>query len=147
LSGEKAKAMLNVFIVSSHLMFSHGLENLLQEDAEINVMGQETNMEQAIKQIKKLHPDAIIIYSDDVQLTSRLTIVEILKASPDTKVIHLSLQNNVFYVYQATQWVATSLDDLLQAVKVTMPPENEDNSSLNPGWSQSNISQEQNLNL
>jgi DNA-binding NarL/FixJ family response regulator len=139
--------MLNVFIVSSHLMFSRGLENLLQEDEEINVIGQETNMEQAIKQIKKLHSDAIIIYSDDAQLTSRLTIIEILKASPNTKVIHLSLQNNVFYVYQATQWVATSLDDLLQAVKVTLPPEDWDNSPLTTDWSQDNIGKGQNLNL
>jgi DNA-binding NarL/FixJ family response regulator len=139
--------MLNVFIVSSHLMFSRGLENLLREDKEINVIGQETDIEQALKQIKKVHPDAIIVYSDDARLTSRLTLVEILKASLNTKVIHLSLQNNTFYVYQAAQWVATSLDDLLQAVKVTIPPEDWNNSPLTADWSQDNIGKGQNLNL
>src|SRR6185436_10014927 len=108
--------MLKAFIISSHLMFSYGLENLLQEEQEIKVVGQETDIEQGIKQIKKVQPEAVIIYSDDSRITSRLTIIEILKASPNTKVIHLSLQNNTVYVYQATQWIATSLDDLLTAI-------------------------------
>jgi DNA-binding NarL/FixJ family response regulator len=128
-------------------MFSYGLENLLQEDQEIKVVGQETDIEQAIKQIKKVQPEAVIIYSDDSRITSRLTIIEILKASPNTKVIHLSLQNNTFYVYQATQWIATSLDDLLIAIKGTLPSEDWDASPLKSSQSQDDADHWRNINL
>jgi DNA-binding NarL/FixJ family response regulator len=109
--------MLRIFIISSHLMFSLGLENLLRQDKELRVLGQETNREQAIRRVTELQPEVVIVYTDDTQADSRSFIIEILKASPTAKVIGLSLQNNTFCVYQIKQGETRSVDDLFKVIK------------------------------
>jgi hypothetical protein len=109
--------MISVFIISSHLMFSLGLEKLLSQEKSLRVLGNETNIERAIEQIKKYQPDVVIVYRDDTHHNSKSLIIEILKANPNTKVIDLNLENNIFFVYQVTQWVTTDLADLIKAIK------------------------------
>lgn len=117
------KRMLSIFIVSSHLMFSRGLESLLGQDDELKVIGQETDTEQAIKQIKELHPDVVIVYDDEERGISPSLIIEILKLHSGTRVISLNLQNNIFHVYQTVQKVARKPEDLFKAIKARPLPE------------------------
>jgi DNA-binding NarL/FixJ family response regulator len=131
--------MLSVFIVSSHLMFGYGLENLLRRNTDLKILGQETNIRRAINQIKELKPEVVIIYADESHHSSQAIILEILNANPDTKVIALNLQNNNFYIYQAAQWVTTSLEDLLNAIKDSPPLQSQDQPNtawINNGWQQ-----------
>lgn len=131
--------MLSVFIVSSHLMFGYGLENLLRQRTDLKVLGQETQIKRAIDQIKNLKPEVVIIYADESHLRSQATILEILNANPDTRVIALNLQNNNFYVYQAAQWETTSVEDLLEAIKASPDAQHEKHSNaawISNGWQQ-----------
>lgn len=114
--------MLSIFIISNHLMFSRGLESLLARDVELKVIGQETQVEQALKQIKHLKPDVVIIYEDGQRGVPSSIIIEIFKITPGVKVISLSLQNNIFYVYQAVQQVAQEPEDLFKAIKLPPAP-------------------------
>lgn len=98
-------------------MFSLGLENLLRQDKEIKILGQETDREKALRKVEDLKPDVVIVYIDDSQVGSRSFIIEILRISPTTKVIGLSLQNNSFYVYQVKQGETSSVDDLFKTLK------------------------------
>ena len=102
-----------IFIISSHLLFSHGLESLLYPEPYLEIVGQKRDMEQAIEQIKELQPDVVILDSDNAD--SQVT--PILHASPGVKVVSLSLQNNDLYVYQAKQRVAMETEDLVEAIK------------------------------
>ncbi|MBE7553342.1 MAG: hypothetical protein HS126_19905 [Anaerolineales bacterium] len=117
------KQMLSIFIVSSHLMFSRGLESLLSQDNELKIIGQETDVKQAIKQIKELRPDVVIVYGDETRGLSPSLIIEILNIHSGTKVISLSLQNNIFHVYQTFQKVALEPEDLFKAIKSRPLPE------------------------
>lgn len=109
--------MISVYIISSYLMFGYGLESLLHQEERLKILGQETDAERAIEQIKELQPEVVILYREDTLHSSRAIIVEVLKANPDTRVIALSLQNNTFFVYQATQWITTDPEDLFKAIK------------------------------
>lgn len=130
--------MISVFIISSPVMFGLGLENLLRQEKSLKILGNETNEERAIDQIKECQPEVVIVYRDDTLNNSKALIIEILKANPDIRVIGLNLQNNVFFVYQATQWVTTDVEDLLKAIK-DKPfwgrEASSDTASLNMGWS------------
>jgi DNA-binding NarL/FixJ family response regulator len=93
-------------------MFSHGLESLLRQETNFDIVGQEKDIDLAIEQIKKLQPDVVILDNDNAVPQ----VTPILHASPGVKVISLSLQNNDLYVYQAKQWVARETEDLLEAL-------------------------------
>lgn len=106
-------SITHIFIISSHLMFSHGLESLLRQETDFDIVGQEKDMERAIEQIKELQPDVIILDSDNA--VSQVT--PILHTNPDIKIISLNLQNNDLYVYQAKQQAAKETEDLVKAIK------------------------------
>jgi len=101
-----------IFIISGHLLFSYGLESQLDQETNLEIMGQEKDMKRAIDQIKELQPDVVILDSDN----SVSQVTPILRASPGVKVISLSLQNNDLYVYQAKQRVAMETKDLVEAI-------------------------------
>lgn len=111
-----------VFIVSSYRMFGLGLESILGQKETIEVIGQETNIERAIERIDQLGPDVVILDGDEPPYKSLATILTIMAAQSVPKVIGLNLRNNNLRVYEARQWVATSVDDLIAAIE-NDPPE------------------------
>ncbi len=103
-----------IFVISNHLMFGHGIGSLLREEAELEVVGQESNLNRAIEQIGALQPDVVILDSDDPE--PDLEVAHILRVRPGVKVISLSLDNNTLCVYQASQRTTRGVDDLLAAI-------------------------------
>jgi DNA-binding NarL/FixJ family response regulator len=60
-----SESKVRVFILSSQSLFDLGVENLLRQEAELEVVGREANMDQALAQIKALMPDVVILNSAD----------------------------------------------------------------------------------
>jgi len=111
-------------IVSSYPMFSQGLEKLLDEQTEIEIVGRERDVEQALETIEQLQPDIILLdMSSKPPAYAHSTIMQLLAATPDSKVIAFSLQNNLIHVYQASRWLASGVHDLLQAIGSSAPEE------------------------
>lgn len=108
--------MTRIFIISSHLMFGHGLESLLRGETKVDVVGQEADEETAIKRIKELRPHVVILDSNGPPPEPTPTVMRILQESPGTNVIGLSLQDNTLHLYRATQRVVKRLDDLIEAI-------------------------------
>jgi DNA-binding NarL/FixJ family response regulator len=57
------------FIISSHLMFQHGLESLLSQQDGVDIIGRTTNPDSALEQIKTLQPDVVIIDSTKLSVS------------------------------------------------------------------------------
>lgn len=110
--------MTRVFILSQHPMFGRGLESLLHREAGLELVGQETDEEQAIEQIRALKPQVVIWDSNGTQDGTMPTIIRILRENPGIRVIGLSLHNNNLYVYQVTQQIASGLEELVKAIKL-----------------------------
>jgi DNA-binding NarL/FixJ family response regulator len=106
-----------IFVISDHLMFGQGLESLLRQEAELDIVGQETDFSRAFERIKELQPDVVILDSDD----AAPKVASILEASSGVKVISLSLQDNNLYVYQASRRVTKSVMDLLEVIGEDLP--------------------------
>jgi DNA-binding NarL/FixJ family response regulator len=94
-------------------MFGRGLESLLRENAQLDIVGQETDIKHALERIRELQPDVVILDSDE----SDLEVAHLLKVSPAIKIIGLSLQNNSLYVYRASQRVTRGVSDLMDAIR------------------------------
>jgi DNA-binding NarL/FixJ family response regulator len=61
----EAGVMMCVLIVSSHPLFGQGVESLLRQEAGVEIVGRETDVDYAIERIKELQPDVIILGNDD----------------------------------------------------------------------------------
>lgn len=110
--------MTRVFIISRHTMFARGLESLLCNKTGVTIVGQAESIAAAIEQIKQLQPHIVIL--DEYKLAHQdgiNKIVSLLNAGPGIRVVGLNLQSNKIRVYQATDWDATNVEDLVDAIE------------------------------
>jgi DNA-binding NarL/FixJ family response regulator len=104
--------MKSVFIVSQYPMFGHGLKSLLHQQAEVDIVGWETNLDNAIDQIEELQPEVILLENDHASPG----VAPVIQISPNSKVVSVNLQNSKLYVYQARQCLAKTVQDLVEAI-------------------------------
>jgi chemotaxis response regulator CheB len=111
------KKMTNVFIISKNLMFGDGLKSLLSQATRVKIVGQETNIERAIEQVKKIQPDVIILDSEDAVYALTLMLRRVLQPQSTIKVIGLNLNSNDLYTYQTSYRVARGAEDLVELIQ------------------------------
>jgi two-component system, NarL family, response regulator DegU len=106
-----------IFIISDHLMFSYGLECLLLKEKAVEVVGRGTSVKEAATSLTALQPDVIIVDNDEISLDAIAELLRIVSSNAGIKIIHLNLQSNNLYVYQAVHTKVQSVADLVEAIK------------------------------
>jgi hypothetical protein len=114
--------MLCVLLLSRNPWFRQSVENLLRREAEIEIAGQETEVDQAIKHLAELHPEAVIVDSAVTAHLSTATIAPILKTGAPIKVIRLNLEKNTLLIDCGERWVVKEAEDLGKVIKADFPP-------------------------
>lgn len=93
--------MINVVLVDDHAVVRAGLRLLLDRQDDIEVVGEAGNAKDAIFRARALKPHVILL---DVVMPGESGIdvlPKLLKESPDTKVLVLSMQDDPSYVREA----------------------------------------------
>lgn len=108
--------MKHIFMLSSQLLFSRGVEDLLRQQAGLEIVGHETDATRALARIRELKPDAVILDSKDLASSPSTLVALILREAPAAKVIALNLENDRICVYRGEQRTAQSVDDLRQVI-------------------------------
>lgn len=119
---------MRIFIISYHLMFSYGLESLLSEKEEFDVVGKESTFDEALARLEMLQPNVVIFYGDTATNLIQEKILRILEFDPAIKVICLNVHNNSLVLYQAAQRVIEKVDDLIDILE-TIPQAGQPNHS------------------
>lgn len=112
--------MINLFIISQHAMFGHGLASLLQAQTEFNILGQETNLEKAIDRVDQLQPDVIILDSEEPKRPPTQEALEILHHLPSVKIVGLNLESNDLIIYQSCRYTVKNETDLIVVIEQLM---------------------------
>jgi len=118
---KEARAMRRVFILSSHPLFGQGVESLLRQEARLEIVGQETDVDKALERIKELQPNVVILDCAEPRCDPMLAVMRILKEGLETKVIGLNLQDNTMYIYRGEQRVVKEVKDLMEAIGPLSP--------------------------
>ncbi len=93
--------MIRVLIVDDHAVVRSGLRLLLEQDGEIEVVGEAGNAEEAIRWARSEKPDVVLL---DVVMPGQSGIEAtpaIMQASAGSKVLVLSMQDDPTYVREA----------------------------------------------
>lgn len=109
--------MSRVFIYSTRSLFSQGIKTLLDAEPELDVIGWETDAEEAAGRIEQMKPDAILVITRDS--SSGLSSDEqlFLRAGGKVKIIELNVENSNVRVYCGEQLTITEVGELVNAIE------------------------------
>ena len=100
---EKPEKKIRVVLAEDHTLVRQGFRRMLEDDPRIAVVGEASTGITAIDQCAKLKPDVVVMDLSMPELGGLEATAAILKASPQTKVLILSMYSNPAYVRQAFQ--------------------------------------------
>jgi DNA-binding NarL/FixJ family response regulator len=115
---------ITILLAEDHVIVREGLRNMLDSEADFEVVGEATTGRQAVALVQKLQP-AVIVMDIAMPLLNGLEATrQILQASTGTKVLVLSAHSDDMYVEQAIAFGAkgfllkqTSSSDLAKAIR------------------------------
>jgi DNA-binding NarL/FixJ family response regulator len=117
-------AKLTVLLVDDHALVRQGFRRILEDDPEIEVVGEASNGEQAVQLASKQHPDVIVMDCALPGMNGLEATRKILQASPEAAILMLSMHSEDTLVRQALDAGArgyilkNAMDlDLVRAIK------------------------------
>jgi DNA-binding NarL/FixJ family response regulator len=93
--------VIRVLIVDDHAVVRSGLRLLLDQEDDIECVGEAGNADEAIREACREKPDVILLDVVMPGMSGIDAVPELLRAVPDTKVLVLSMQDDARYVREA----------------------------------------------
>ena len=90
--------LTKILLVDDHALLRKGIALLLQEESCMRVVGEASNGEEALAQIKELKPDIVIMDISMPKLNGIEATKQIVATSPESKVIALSIHSAKHFV-------------------------------------------------
>jgi DNA-binding NarL/FixJ family response regulator len=123
-SPESATEPIRVVAVDDHEMFLNGIERLLEEDPEIQLVGLATRARKAIDACARLRPDIVLLEVNLPEVSGIEVIAPILAASPGAKVLIVSASEDAVTIARALEAGAAGFvpkthtaDQLIEVIK------------------------------
>ncbi len=91
-------SVVRVHLADDHTIFRQGLESLLASQEGIEVVSASSTGPEAAELVRKTRPDVIITQLDMQPKTAREIIEGLREASPDSRIIVLTLWDNLRYL-------------------------------------------------
>ena len=106
-----------VYILVSHPLLARGIESLLRQEATLEIVGQTTDPEEAVEQIKALQPDVLVVDREGCDTACTLKMLRLLNEDISPCVIGLELNKNGLWIYREEQRTVSQVRDLLEAIQ------------------------------
>ena len=94
---------LTVLLVDDHALVRHGFRRILEDDAEIEVVGEASNGEEAVKLANAQKPAVIVMDCAMPGMNGLEATRKILEARPDAAILMLSMHSEDTLVRQALE--------------------------------------------
>lgn len=107
-----------VFLFSSGTLFGGGIESLLRQEADVELVGCETDVNRALAQIRDLAPEVIVFEDCEAAAEARRVFMGVLGDSPHTRLIVLDPHDSTICVYRSEQQAVRDVEDLTAVIKV-----------------------------
>ncbi len=110
--------MKRIFMLSSSSLFSQGVEIVLRQKCDVEIVGHEADVDTAIARIKALRPDVVIVDNErSGGLTDWALVMRLLQEQTGAKIVGLSPHDNTFSIYQGEQRELCRIEDLTRAIE------------------------------
>ncbi len=109
-----------VFILANQPLFAQGVESLLSEQPEIEVLGVAAITTENLSAVRDAAPDVVVVEAREEE-QGRLVAMVLAKV-PDARVVGLSLDDNRIHTYYQQMKHSRRVEDLLEAIQGSSPP-------------------------
>lgn len=92
---------IKVLLVDDHSLVRRGFRRMLEDEADLEVVGEAGNGEDATKLARELHPEVVVMDCALPGINGLQATRQILKHSPETAVLMLSMHSEHTWVRQA----------------------------------------------
>jgi len=113
-----------VLLVDDHSLVRHGFRRMLEDDPDIQVVGEASDGHDAVRAAERLRPDVVVMDFALPSMNGAVATRNILKTNPETRVLILSMHSEPTYVRTCMEAGArgyllkNAMDlELVQAVK------------------------------
>jgi chemotaxis response regulator CheB len=97
-------------------MFHQGIETLISQEAELEIVGQDAEPGAAVACIHAFNPDVIILNLDDPEPDLSSPVLCVLREKTGIRIVGLSLRENKICVFQGEDKEIHHLGDLFDAI-------------------------------
>lgn len=104
-----------ILVLCKHLLFARALRTLIEQEG-IEVVGVETYGARAMESIKLLKPEIVVVETGEKGVALDNFLPRLVRESPGTRIIGLSLNQNEIDVYYGHQRLVGKTEDLLQVI-------------------------------
>ena len=94
---------ITVLLVDDHSLVRRGFRRMLEDAADMEVVGEAGNGEESIKLAKELHPQVVVMDCALPGMNGLQATRQIIEDSPDTAVLMLSMHSESTWVRQAVE--------------------------------------------
>ena len=115
---------ITVLLVDDHSLVRHGFRRMLEDDPDIQVVGEASDGHDAVRAAERLRPDVVVMDFALPSMNGAVATRNILKTNPETRVLILSMHSEPTYVRTCMEAGArgyllkNAMDlELVQAVK------------------------------
>jgi DNA-binding NarL/FixJ family response regulator len=102
-SNESGNVTISVFLADDHAVVRDGLKTLLEIEDKVSVVGSASNGRDALRQVKKIEPDVVIMDISMPELNGIDATRQIIEARPGIRVIILSMHATREHIQRALQ--------------------------------------------
>nr|MBU1328706.1 response regulator transcription factor [Candidatus Omnitrophota bacterium] len=114
---------IRVFLCDDHTLFRQGIRKLLELEHDIEVVGEESNGNAMLENLKKTDPDIILMDIAMPGMNGVIATSKVKKILPQTRVIILTVYEDETHVFNAIKAGAmgyllkdVSIDELVEAI-------------------------------
>lgn len=95
-----SKKRIRILITDDHTLFREGIHHMLDAEQDIEVVGEAADAREALKKVRELTPDIVLMDISMPGLSSIEAARQIKKNYPRTKILFLTMHNDQEYIVQ-----------------------------------------------
>jgi DNA-binding NarL/FixJ family response regulator len=107
---------MRVFVVAEPSMFDEGIQAILRQEPGLEIVGRETDPQEAIGRIKEAHPDVVVLTDGEPATGLVSELLRLVGEGFHVRIVEIHLETNSLCVYCGEQQSIREVRDLVDSL-------------------------------
>lgn len=114
-----------MLVFSDQTLLANGIEDVLRQEGNVEILGWETDPDQALRAIAQIHPQVVLLAGAHAAEAFAPAVMAVLKGDSPVKVVEVTLESNTMHIYGKELCVVEEVKGLLEAIEQSAVRKNE----------------------